>query len=169
MDPKKLSTEQEITVNTAASLLTQEQKEKLQCRHEKVATQHEETGSNNMDPGPSRKKGKAIDPREWGNAGVDPKEMDIRVQEAIFDAYQKGLNEAEGGHNEPNHRSKYISGDGNFIIPTVTRHRSAASSNNAQVLEAQRAKSRPAAQLVPDSSLGAVRKNSSNGRKARRY
>ena len=70
----------------------------------------------------------------------------------MFDAYQKGLMEAKGGHGEP----KNASGRENFILPAVARHRSVASSNNAQVLEAQRANSRPAAQLVPDSSLGAA-------------
>ena len=152
MNPKKLSTEQEKAVNTAASLLTQEQEDCVQRRQDKVATQHKETSPNEMDAGPSRKKGKAIDPREWGNAGIDPEEMDIRIQEVMFDAYKKGLMEAKGGHGEP----KNASGRGNFILPVVARHRSVASSNNAQVLEAQRANSRPVAQLVPDSSLGAA-------------
>ena len=152
LNPKKLSTEQEKAVNTAASLLTQEQKDCVQRRQDKVATQHKEASPNEMDAGTSRKKGKAIDPREWGNAGIDPEEMDIRIQEAMFDAYQKCLMEAKGGHGEP----KNASGRGNFILPAVARHRSVTSPNNAQVLEAQRASSRPAAQLVPDSSLGAA-------------
>ena len=49
-----------------------------------------------------------------------------------------------------------VSNAGNFIIPTTTRHRSVTSSYNAQRLETQRANSRPAAQLLPNSSLGAA-------------
>ena len=158
LETKTLSTEQEKAVNTATSLLTQEQKESMQRHQNVVVTQHEKASPNDMDPGPSRKKGKAFDPREWGNAGINPEEMNIKIQEAIFDAYQRGRKEAnlEKDNNKSNDRNGNVPNEGNFKIPAVARHKSVASLNNAQSLESQRANSRPAAQLVPDSSLGAA-------------
>ena len=156
LNPKPLSTEQENTVNIAANLLTQEQQNHVQRRQTKVATQYEETSPNRMDPGTSRKKGKNVDPGNWGDAGLNPEEMDIKIQETILDTYQRSHREAKGGHHDPNDRNVNVSNAGNFIIPTTTRHRSVTSSYNAQRLETQRANSRPAAQLLPNSSLGAA-------------
>ena len=82
--------------------------------------------------------------------------MDIKIQETILDTYQQSHREAKGGHHDPNDRNVNVSNAGNFIIPTTTRHRSVTSSYNAQRLETQRANSRPADQLLPNSSLGAA-------------
>ena len=62
----------------------------------------------------------------------------------------------EKDNNKSNDRNGNVPNEGNFKIPAVARHKSIASSNNAQSLESQRANSRPAAQLVPDSSLRAA-------------
>jgi hypothetical protein len=37
---------------------------------------------------PTRNKGKGVDPREWGNSGIDPKEIDLDEQQAMLDAYK---------------------------------------------------------------------------------
>ena len=63
-----LSTEQEKPVDAAAELLTEEQKRRVLRRQ--IALQDDE---GNM-PSTSRDKGKAVDPRNWGNAGIDPEE-----------------------------------------------------------------------------------------------
>ena len=84
-----LSTEQEKTVEAANKLLTEEQKEQIAQRQDKIANQSE-----NIKSGPSRNKGKMIDPQEWGNARLNPEELDINFQEAIFEAYEEGQKQA---------------------------------------------------------------------------
>jgi hypothetical protein len=86
LNSQTLSTEQEETVNAAAELLTKEQKEQVQCRQDKVASQNEASN----EPGTSLNKGKTTDPREWGNSGLAYEEMDIAIQKAILDAYKRG-------------------------------------------------------------------------------
>jgi hypothetical protein len=140
-----LSTEQEKAVDTAVNLLTKEQKEQLHRRQEKVASQDE--------PETSRGKGKTIDPREWGNAGIASEELNIEAQEAMFDAYERGRKDVDEKAKKSKDRNKKPS-DGNkenFQIPPVPRHKSITSVQN---FEFQRAGSRPATQIVPDSSIG---------------
>jgi hypothetical protein len=63
---KKLSTERKETIKAATGLLTEEQKKHVQRRQNRVETQGEEPNPN--EAGPSRDKGKTIDPREWGTS-----------------------------------------------------------------------------------------------------
>ena len=149
---KTLSTEQEKIVEAAASLMTQEQKDQVQRRQDKVTTRQE---NNLPEPGPSRSKGKAVDPREWGNAGIEPEELDINVQEAMIKAYERGRKEAEEDARRPKNEDENVSKDKKgFQVPLVSRYQSIASFSNAPNLETRRAGSRPATQLVPNSSLG---------------
>ena len=39
--------------------------------------------------GPSEAKGKGIDPREWGNAGLSIDEIDVDTQRAALESYAK--------------------------------------------------------------------------------
>jgi hypothetical protein len=153
---KTLSTEQEQAVEAATSLLTQEQKDQVQRRQDKVMIQNEEDDSS--EPGPSQNKGKTIDPREWGNAGIDPEELNANIQEALINSYERGRKDAKINARKPKNRkgefSRNMGNGANFQIPPVSRQKSIASLNNAQQLETRRAGSRPAAQLVPESSLG---------------
>jgi hypothetical protein len=139
-----LSTEQEKTVEAATESLTAEQREQIADRQKKVAMQHE-----TIESGPSRNKGKTIDPREWGNIRLNPEELSVNVQAALFDAYKEGQKQAREilQHYED---KKLFEQEGNFRIPSVARHKSLA----PQDLATRRAGSRPAAQIVPDSSLG---------------
>ena len=145
---KQLSYEQKRTVDVATGLLTSEQKDRVQRRQDNLRTvpQLEE---NSPIPGPSQNKGKTVDPREWGNAGIESEELDIGVQEAIIKAYERGRKEA--GKNARKTRNE---NEENFPIPPVVRHRSTTLHDHTQGLVGQRAGSRPAAQLVPNSSLG---------------
>ena len=139
-----LSTEQEKAVEAANELLTEEQKEQIAQRQDKVANQLE-----NVESGPSRNKGKTIDPREWGNARLNPEELDVNVQEAIFEAYKEGQKQAREIIDD--FKKKVLpDNEESFRMPSLTRHKSIGPQN----LVSQRAGSRPAAQIVPDSSLG---------------
>ena len=83
-----LSAEQEKTVEAAVNLLTEEQRKQAQRRQERVASQDADNPESK--PGPSQSKGKDIDPRSWGNAGIAPEELDINLQKALLYAYERG-------------------------------------------------------------------------------
>jgi len=79
---RKLSTEQEKAVKAATEALTSEQRERVARRQDVLDVQSEED-----DEEPSRDKGKTVDPREWGNAGISRKELNPEIQAAMIDAY----------------------------------------------------------------------------------
>jgi hypothetical protein len=133
-----LSTEQEQTVNAAAEALTQAQKERLERRQENVTTRVEE----NNEPGTSLSKGKAIDPGNWGNSGIDPEELDPETQAALIDAYKNKRIQIVSKKDDPKDSTK--------VLP-VSGPRDNGNPRQSGNL---RANSRPATQIVPDSSLG---------------
>ena len=126
---KTLSTEQEKVIEAATNSLNSEQREQLKHRQNKVVTQNREDGPVS---GPSTmSKGKTVDPREWGAVDISPEEMNVDIQEAMINTYQKNR--------------------GNFVAPPVSRQQSINPANTARN---QGTGSRPAAQILPDSSLG---------------
>ena len=152
LNAQTLSAEQKETVNAASELLTEEQKEQVKRRQDKVMLH----SKNDNEPETSLHKGKTTDPREWGNSGLAPEEMDIAVQKAILDAYERGRN-AKRSVKTPKQRNDDPNEseiEENFQILPVAKHRGAMPTSLAQNLETRRAGSRPAAQIVPNSSLG---------------
>ena len=101
---KTLSTEQEKAIQNTTSLSTQEQQAQTQRRQDRIAPQN-----TSGDPETSRHKGKTIDPREWGNAGISPGELDISHQRAMLEAYERGQKEAKRGLKRSKNRNKKIS------------------------------------------------------------
>jgi hypothetical protein len=85
-------------------------------------------------------KGKVVDPRNWGNINFEPDELNINLQEELFNTYERGC-------EHPKRNNKKSRDD-------KPENRRATPTTKAQILEAQRAGSRPAAQIVPESSLG---------------
>ena len=77
-------------------------------------------------PGPSRSKGKDIDPRSWGNAGIAPEELDINLQKALLYAYERGRKEAKNRERQPKNRNEIF--EEKFNVPTVPRYGSIVSS-----------------------------------------
>ena len=141
-----LSTEQEKAVEAANESLTTEQKERIATRQEKVARQHEST---EVQAESSRNKGKTVDPREWGNARLNSQELDIEVQKALLEAYEEGQKQAREIIDD--FKNKMLTENNEtFEMPSLTRHKSIAQPD----LVTRRAGSRPAAQIVPNSSLG---------------
>ncbi|KAF4613229.1 hypothetical protein D9613_010697 [Agrocybe pediades] len=65
----------------AEKSLTKQQKENIQRRNEKLMSADREEG-------PSRSKGKGIDPREWGNMPSDEEPVNIVAQQAALDAFR---------------------------------------------------------------------------------
>jgi hypothetical protein len=87
-----------------------------------------------------RNKGKVVDPRNWGNVNFEPDELNIDLQEELFHAYERGREHPKRNDKTPR--------------DTKPENRRDTPISKAQNLEAQRAGSRPAAQIVPESSLG---------------
>ncbi|KAF4614146.1 hypothetical protein D9613_007969 [Agrocybe pediades] len=65
----------------AEKSLTKQQKEQIQRRNEKLMSADREEG-------PSRSKGKGIDPREWGNMPSDEEPVNIVAQQAALDTFR---------------------------------------------------------------------------------
>jgi hypothetical protein len=117
--------------------------------------EHRETSPASKQP---RIKGKGTDPREWGNSGIDPGEIDIDEQIAMLNAYKKSQVKAKERTRKSKNKRDVSSEDSEpeekFQVPLVARRENAAPKVSARELEAKRAESRPAAQIVPESSLG---------------
>ena len=147
-----LSSEQERVVEAATNSLTQEQKSQVQRRQNRVKE------NNPPEPSTSLDKGKIIDPREWGNVDMPSEEISVAMQKALLEAYQRGHEQARQKSESKLERQDYPNEsedekfEENFQIPVVARHKSIALST--QDLGTKRGNSKPAAQIVPDSSLG---------------
>jgi hypothetical protein len=154
-----LTEDQRRVVEAATDQLTSKQQERIAIRQERVAT-HEE--NNIPETSESRNKGKAIDPRNWGDVEITPEEMDVSIQEAMYEAYKLGLSKAKkdkGTHKGRNKGSRDDTGNKEYFqAPPVPRHESIAPVQSA-LFETRRAGSKPATQIVPGSSLGVALEN----------
>ena len=105
-----------------------------------------------------RIKGKGTDPREWGASGINPEEIDIDEQIAMLNAYKRSREKAKKRAGKPKNKRDASSEDSgseeNFQMPLVAMRENTTPKVDARELEAKRAGSRPAAQIVPESSLG---------------
>lgn len=128
------------TVDIAANSMTNSQKEAVSRRHRKIAT-HRDPSVLSKGEGPSKPKGKEIDPREWGNLDINQDELDVEAQAAAL----KSL-----AHE---HRDKKKQGKEHTKARRVSRgaHRSLPLRLPAE--------SRPVAQIAQDSYLGMTLRN----------
>ena len=83
---RPLTTEQAQMVRLATENLTQEQMHHLQRRQEKVRPRRGSSVSSRGE-GPSKPKGKGIDPREWGNVNISRESLDIEAQAAALRSF----------------------------------------------------------------------------------
>ena len=132
-----LTMEQARVVNAATSNMTSQQKEMLKRRQEKIYSPQDPTPSN--EEGPSRDKGKGIDPREWGNANISQESLDIGAQTAALESYAKRPREST-----KTRRSK------------KPREEKRAAKNKTTHLTQLHAASRPVNQISKESYLGAA-------------
>jgi hypothetical protein len=136
---------------TGVSFLTAEQEE--QIVHDN-ALQDE-----GITPEIPRNKGKTIDPRNWGDVDFEPDELNVNKQEEMFESYGKAQLEKRrtGEHSKTNkkHRNeKLYSKREDLDAPVKLRDRGVPSVRQGQNPEIHRAGSKPAAHIVPESSLG---------------
>jgi hypothetical protein len=121
-------------VAAAENLLTAAQKNKIDQRNDKVtnAKAARYASFTSVGEGPSKIKGKGVDPFNWGNANLSEEDLDPAVQQAALDSIKRN----------PNKRSGNTARD--ISQPPVLRRDQAA---------------RPVGQILPDSYLGQTLKN----------
>lgn len=136
-DKRRLTAEQAHVVDAAASRLTVQQKDMLKRRQNNMHSPQRSVSSN--DEGPSRDKGKGIDPREWGNVNISHESLDVEAQAAALESYAKRPPEM----NKGKHGKK----------PRKERHPAKNKSEYSRQLPAE---SRPVNQIPKDSYLGAA-------------
>ena len=73
-EPTLITKEQKHTVKAAADALSQQQRQQIQQRNNKLTIRRDSTSSQGK--GLAQSKGKAVDPREWGNANLSKADMD---------------------------------------------------------------------------------------------
>ncbi|KAJ3785356.1 hypothetical protein GGU10DRAFT_250307, partial [Lentinula aff. detonsa] len=88
-----LSPEQELTVKMAEANLNDREREIIARRHSSVRILAEDEES--REEGPSTGKGKGIDPRNWGNIGIDEEEMNPGLQAQILASLENAQNQSE--------------------------------------------------------------------------
>ena len=139
-DSRKLLTdEQAQAVKKAASSLTAQQKETLRRRRERLPFDPNESESS-REEGPSKDKGKGIDPREWGNVNISRESLDRDAQAAALASIEK-LKQEKGRKHKPSH------------------HRTGRSNDRRSQPIQLPAESRPVAQIAPRSYLGTALNN----------
>ena len=80
--------EQALAIKLATERMTCEQKPQVQRCQEKIQPRREGSVSSRGE-GPSRPKGKGIDPKEWGNLNLSDEELSIEAQAAALDSFRK--------------------------------------------------------------------------------
>ena len=98
-----LPTDQRRFVEIDVRMLTAEQREHLVHHQESPDLQDEDSG-----PEPPRNKGKAIDPRNWGDIEFEPEELDNDLQEEMFEAYQKEHKLPKKYDRKTRHEKAYV-------------------------------------------------------------
>ena len=76
-----LTRDQVQTVKVAAEAMTKSQKTLVDNRNKKIPHRRGDSSSS-REEGPSRRKGKGIDPREWGNVNISQESLDVDAQAA---------------------------------------------------------------------------------------
>ena len=163
-----LTAEQTQTVRIATEGMNREQKERIQRRQEKVQPRRDSSVSSRGE-GPSKPKGKMIDPREWGNINLSRESLDVNAQAAALASFKNIQNDPPGyAENEPAQRKDRSPSSSREARqhkrPTKSARKHAGKSHKHR---ARQAESQPAAQIAPKSYLGTALKNVERSRKSR--
>ena len=147
-----LTTEQRNTIKAAANALSPQQKQQIQQQNLKLTTWQDSMSSTGE--GQTQTKGKTIDPWEWGNIQFNEEEMDVAAQAAAFKSFKPTANKFPSMKEKMLHqRTKFR--EWNKNVPSSVRQNTMTPVPLvAQTV--QPAESWPAAQLAPQSYLGAA-------------
>ena len=162
---RTLTTEQRETVELATKGLTKEQQLKFQKRQSNIRPRRDSSVSSRGE-GPSRQKGKAIDPREWGNVNFSSDSLDVDAQAAAFDSLKK----RHGSHKNTRRSGAYEKGTETKSSgkEKAQRRKGHHSRGNARP-SGRPAESQPVAQIAPKSYLGSALRHVGKSRRSRRW
>jgi hypothetical protein len=76
-------------INAASNALTEDKRKVMRERQKKMARLRKNSTSS-REEGPSKPKGKGVDPREWGNVNISKESLDIEAQAAALRSYTRG-------------------------------------------------------------------------------
>ncbi|KAJ3741569.1 hypothetical protein DFH05DRAFT_1559358 [Lentinula detonsa] len=122
-----LTDEQENLVNIAISQMSDEDIARIRTRTAKVRISEDDNASSiSQDTVEPKDKGKAIDPRNWGNVEIDESEMDPEIQQAILtefnDAWDaKRINNSPPGRYSPVRRTTWVEQTNDIEAPQIGR------------------------------------------------
>ena len=144
---KPLTSEQANAVKRAAEGLTAEQKQKILRRQEKVRSRRDASVSSRGE-GPSKPKGKAIDPREWGNVDFSRENLDVEAQAAALKTFKAQAKTAKEHSKKSRLRDKRVRSS-----KQDNGQREQRSSKKVKASH-RPPEAQPAAQIAPRSYLG---------------
>ncbi|KAG2092938.1 uncharacterized protein F5147DRAFT_657550 [Suillus discolor] len=98
---QNLTREQENLVRKAENKLTPAERERIRTRWNLPSRPASDGSESEESPGegPSRSKGKAPDPRNWGHADIEEDDLDLEAQRAALDTY-RAARDKETHHRE---------------------------------------------------------------------
>ena len=152
---KPLTTEQKKLVDLAADKLTKEQQRKFQKRQKNIRPRRGSSTSSRGE-GPSRPKGKTIDPREWGNVNLSRESLDVDAQAAALNSLKKQHTSSKRARG--NKHKKREEEAQSTERKKSGRHGQRTSKRNFMFSE-RPAETQPAAQIAPKSYLGSALRN----------
>ena len=141
LSAKDLTPDQVRMVQAATENLTNNQKRVLSNRQRKVAHQRMSSSSSRGE-GPSKPKGKGVDPREWGGVNISQESLDVEAQAAAWQSLTHGKKAEQSARTVMQKGERYT-------------NRSDHRSPSVRLPAA----SRPVAQLAQDSYLGMALRN----------
>ena len=159
-----LTSAQAQAVNRATADLTTEQKQQILRRQENVRPRRNDSISSRGE-GPSKPKGKATDPREWGNVDFNRDNLDIDAQMAALKSFKAQLKAKKRAQKKKSQKGEESpSSDEDY-----GRYKKATgdSTKKSKKHHGRPVESQPAAQIAPKSYLGAALKNAGRERKPR--
>jgi hypothetical protein len=162
---RQLTHEQTKAIKEATEKMTAGQKQQIQRRQEKVRPRQDSSVSSRGE-GPSRPKGKGVDPLEWGNVNISRDSLDIDAQAAALDSYKKQSKNTDYSKKRK-HRSTEKPQSSNK--KNDRRHERKHVSKKDYGRSAKPAESQPAAQIAPKSYLGAALKHIGRSKKENHY
>ena len=101
-DKRTVTAEQVHAIELATERMTQEQRQQVQRRLEKIQPRCEESVSSRGE-GPSKPKGKMTDPREWGNLHLSEEELSLEAQTAALNSFAKNVKDTGYTNERPRH------------------------------------------------------------------
>ena len=162
---KSLTSEQRNVVKKAAENLTKEQKQKFQKRHANVRPRRDSSVSSRGE-GPSKPKGKGIDPREWGNVNISNESLDLGAQAAALNSFKKDTKGTkEHARRRDGHRNGKTRSSKKDHVRQKKHSKHAPPRHEASLRPLG---TQPAAQIAPQSYLGSALKNVGRSRRRSR-